>query len=115
MQKPSALGPKGLKRTENFKGSDNGSRGFVGGQAAMLRRLKEEGLGLCTDFPNNCKETKTVSFVLPEARTHLNKPKEEVVNWKVFQLAKKDKGATAECLNPFMQGMPYGEKQPLPR
>ena len=112
MKKLSALGPKGLRRTGKFKGSDNGSRGFVGGQAAMLRRLKEEGLGLCIDFPNNCKETKTVTFALGQR-------KKDICTWKVFKLAKPSKDSKdKDCLNvlnPFMHGMPFGEKHPLPR
>ena len=108
-----ALGRKGQRRmgkTDNYDGPDK--KGFIGGQADVQRSLVKDGFQLCADFPLNCKETKTVTFALGQR-------KKDICTWKVFKLAKPSKDSKdKDCLNvlnPFMHGMPFGEKHPLPR
>ena len=126
--KPCALGRKGLRkmgRTDNYKGCDQDSTGFVGGQANMQLRLEKEGFGLSIEggFPKNCvaefccAEIKTERIVLPSAHTPEGDRKQEVMSWNVFKLASPSQNSVAptKCFNPFMQGMPFGDTEPLPR
>ena len=126
---PRTLGRKGLRKyraTNNYTWPGEESNEYPGGQAQLLRKLADEGFGIGTDdFPKNfvaqscCARIKTARFVLPAAVTYKNKPKTQVVSWNIFKLAstcQQEESDTARaCLNPFMDAMPFGSLEPLPR
>ena len=112
----STLGPKGLKKCG---GKDNyaGFRAFnysqedvkVGGLALVLKNMKKEGYG---PFPEDFKpplfeSKKTYSYVRQDLYT--------TVTMSCYKLADcRREGIRNSCLNPFAEGVPFGERQPLP-
>ena len=124
---PRTLGRKGLRKyraTNNYTWPGEEENEYPGGQAQLLRKLADEGFGIGTDdFPKNsvaqscCVRVKTARFVLPAAVTYENKPKTQVVCWNTFKLAStcQREESARDCLNPFMEAMPFGSVEPLPR
>ena len=114
---PGTLGPRGFRRN----GGKNNYGGFqasnypqeehkVSGLALVLKNMKKEGYGA---FPDDFKpplyeSKKTFSYVRQDLYT--------TVTMNCYKLAESYReGPTVSCFNPFAQGMPFGESQPLPR
>ena len=112
----SILGPKGFKKC----GGKNNYGGFqasnysqenvkVGGLALVLKDMKEQGYGA---FPEDFKpplfdSKKTFSYVRHDLYT--------TVTMNCYKLAEcRREGIKNSCLNPFAEGVPFGERQPLP-
>ena len=114
---PGTLGPKGFRRN----GGKNNYGGFeasnysqeehqVSGLALVLKNMKKEGYGA---FPDDFKpplfeSKKTFSYVRQDLYT--------TVTMNCYKLAESSrKGLKFSSLNPFAEGVPFGERQPLPK
>ena len=112
------LGPRGCRRHggKNHYGGQVLSPNYsesnlkVEGLARVQKKLKQEGYGVFkADFqPPTFESKKTYSFLTQDMMTELT--------WDCYKLAESYREKpTVSCFNPFAQGMPFGESQPLPR
>ena len=112
------LGPRGLKKNGGYNygglaaSNDSGEDQRVGGLALVERSMKQEGYGVFPkDFePPLFESKKTFQYVRQDTYT--------TETLDCYKLALSGVGVERpkfSILNPFSQGMPCGESQPLPR
>ena len=109
-----SLGPRGLRRIggNNYGGlsAANYSEDYlkVEGWAVAEKKMKQEGYGIFPkDFKPSCKSKKLFQFVGQDYLT---------VTLEGLKLAESYREEPKlSILNPFFEGMPFGERHPLPR